>query len=77
MDQLVCIQRATDSTPGMEHWPYEERRRAGTLQHREEKAPGRLESSLLVSKGGFKKEGDGLFNRVYCDRTKGSGFQVK
>ena len=28
-------------------------------------------------KGGCKKEGDRLFNRICCDRTRGNGFKQK
>jgi len=27
--------------------------------------------------GGYQKEGDGLFIRACCDRTRGSGFKLK
>ena len=26
--------------------------------------------------GGYEKEGDGLFSRVHCDRTRGNGSKV-
>jgi len=28
-------------------------------------------------KGAFKKDGDGLFNRAYSNRTRGNGFKLK
>jgi len=28
-------------------------------------------------KGGYKKEGDRLFSRVCCDRTRGNSFKLK
>jgi len=42
-----------------------------------EKAPGRPQSVLSVSKGGFKKEGDRLCSRVCGDRTTRNGFRRK
>jgi len=62
---------------GMEHLPCEDRLRAGAVQPEQEKVLGRPDSSLSVSKGGCKKEGDGLFSRVCCDRTRGNGFKPK
>ena len=34
-------------------------------------------SILPVSKGGCKKEGDRLFSKICCDRTRGNGFRLK
>jgi len=50
--------------------------RAGAVQPGEEKAPGRPESSHSYLKGSYRKEGDRLFRRVYCDGTRGSGFKL-
>jgi len=50
VDLLEHIQRtATKMTQRMEHLPYEDRLRAKTVQHGEEKASRRPESSLSVS----------------------------
>ena len=73
----MCPKEGHRNDPKMEHLPWEDRLRAGAVQPREEKAPGRPESSLSVSKGDCKKEGDRLFGRVCCDRTRGSGFKLK
>jgi len=32
---------------------------------------------LLILKEGYKKEGDRLFSRVCCDRTRGKCFKAK
>ena len=32
---------------------------------------------LFILKEGYKKEGDRLFSRVCCDRTRGNGFKLK
>jgi len=42
-----------------------------------ERASGGPESGLSVSKGGCKKEGNRLFRRDCCDRTRGNGFKLK
>ena len=74
MGLLECIQRrATKMLQGMGHLSYNDRLRAGAVQPREEKAPGRPKSN----QGGCKQEGDRLCSRVCCDRTKGNGFILK
>ena len=51
---------------------------AGAVQPGEEKALGRPESGLSVSKeGAVKKEEDKLFSGVYGGRTRGNGFKPK
>lgn len=50
------------------------------VQPREKKSMGKSCSSLPVPKGGtgrYKNAGDGLFKRVYNDRTRGNGFKLK
>ena len=44
--------------------------------------PMHIQNASLVNqpvylKGGYKKEGDGLFGRVCCDRTRGNGFLLR
>ena len=43
----------------------------------EKKALGRPDSSLSVSKRGYKKEEVRLISRVCCDRTRGNAFKLK
>ena len=61
----------TDGTPLL--WGQAER--VGVVQPGKEKATGRSESCLSVSKGGCKKEGDRLFRQVYYDRIIGNSFK--
>ena len=58
MDLLEHFQsRATKIIQGMKHLSCEDRLRAGAVQPREEKAAGRSESSLSVSKAAVKRKG--------------------
>jgi len=61
---------------GMENLPCEDRLRELGLFSLE-KAPGRPESSLSISKGSYKKEGNRLFTRVSCARTRRNDFSTK
>ena len=65
-------------TQGMEHLPLQgQAERAEAVHPGEEKAPGRPERHLSVSRGGCKKEGYRLLSHVYCDRMRGNGFKKR
>jgi len=51
--------------------------RTRVVQSGEKKAPGRSDSSLSVSKGYYKKEGDRPFSRVCGDRTRRNSFKLE
>jgi len=36
-----------------------------------------LTAAFQYLKGAYKKDGDKLFSRAYCDRTRGNGFKLK
>ncbi|KAK4812867.1 hypothetical protein QYF61_024164 [Mycteria americana] len=63
---------------GMEHLCYEDRLRELGLFSLEKR---RLWGDLLVAfqglKGAYKKDGDRLFRRGCCDRTRGNGFKLE
>ncbi|GAB0176015.1 hypothetical protein GRJ2_000066700 [Grus japonensis] len=78
MELLERVQRrATKLIRGLEHLCYEDRLRVGVVQPGEEKALGTPYSSLPVSKGAYRKDGEGLFMRECSDRTRGNGFKLK
>jgi len=44
----------------------------------EKRRPRRdLAAAFQYLKGNDKKEGDGLFSRICCDRTRGKGFKLR
>ncbi|KAK4825918.1 hypothetical protein QYF61_003413 [Mycteria americana] len=79
MDLLEWVQRsATKMIRGREHLSYEERLREFALFNLEKR---RLRGDLIAAsqcfKGAYEKDGDRLFSRACCDRTKGNGFKLK
>jgi len=79
MDLLERVQRrATKMVRGMEHLSYEERQRELGFFSLEKR---RFQRDLIVPfqylKGAYKKDGDKLFSRACCGRTRGNGFKLK
>ena len=79
VDLLEHVQRrATKMTQGMEHLPYEIRLRdLGLFSLQKRRVQGGLRAAFQYLKGSCKKEGDRLFSRVCCDRTRGNSFRLK
>ncbi|KAK4823662.1 hypothetical protein QYF61_005014 [Mycteria americana] len=74
MDLLEQVQRsATKMIRRMEHLSYKDKLRELGLFSLE-KALGRPYCSLS---GAYKKDGDRLFSRACCDRTRHNGFKLK
>lgn len=63
---------------GLEHLSYEDRLRELGLFILEER---RLQGDLIVAfqylKGAYKKDGDNLFSKACCDRTRSNAFKLK
>ena len=51
--------------------------RVGAVQPGEEKAAGDLIAAFQYFKGPYKKDGDRLFIKACCNRTRGDGFKLK
>ncbi|KAK4827594.1 hypothetical protein QYF61_019496 [Mycteria americana] len=79
MDLLEQVQRrATKMIRGMEHLPCEERlRELGLFSLGKGKLWGNLIVAFQYLKGAYKKDGNRLFSRAYCNRTRGNVFKLK
>jgi len=62
---------------GLEHLSCEERLRVQVVEPGEEQAPGTPSCGFQYLKGAYRKDGDRLFSRACCDRTRGNGFKLK
>ena len=74
MDVLERIQRrATKMIRGLENLTYEDRlRQLGLFSLEQRRLQGHLRAAFQHLKGTYRKDGEGLFARVWSDRTRGN-----
>ncbi|GAB0183437.1 hypothetical protein GRJ2_000809000 [Grus japonensis] len=79
MELLERVQRrAAEIIRGLEHLSYEERlRELGLFSLKKRRLWGDLTVAFQYLKGAYKKDGDRLFSRACCDRTRDNGFKLK
>ncbi|KFM06060.1 hypothetical protein AS27_02208, partial [Aptenodytes forsteri] len=78
-DLLERVQkRAMKMIRGMEHLSCEERlRELGLFSLEKRRLWGDLIAAFQYFKGAYKRDGDKLFSRACCNRTRGNSFKLK
>ena len=79
MDVLErVLRRATKIIRGLEHLSYNDRRReSGLFGLEKRRLRGDLRAAFQHLRGAYRKDGEGLFTRVWSDRTKGNSSKLK
>jgi len=79
MDLLERVQRKiTKMIRGMEQLSYEERlTELGLFNLEKRRLWGDLTAAFQYLEGAYRKDGENVFNRACCNRTRGNSFKLR
>jgi len=79
MELLERVQRRTTTMiQGLEHLSYKDRlRNLGLFSLERRRLRGDLIVAFQYLKGAYRKDGENLFSKACCDRTRSNGFRLK
>jgi len=79
MELLERVQRrAAKMIRRLEHLSYEDRlRKLGLFSLEKRRLGGDLTAAFRYLKGAYRKDGENIFSRACCNRTRGNGFKLR